>query len=193
MERNAFIKKYTNDVLSATKGTGLFPSVTMAQMIIESADSHGQSGEGITARLANNFFGIKADAGWHGMKLAFNTPNDKNKISYFRKYFFPVDSIKDHSDFLIKNSRYRTNGVFTAKTPQEQTDRLAKAGYSEKPYPQYANALNTVIKLYGLEKLDKMTAFPIRTIVILGLSALVLSTGIYFITRKPKHKLKLAA
>jgi mannosyl-glycoprotein endo-beta-N-acetylglucosaminidase/stage II sporulation protein P len=153
-ERDAFIAKYSQDVIDATCGTGIFPSVKMAQMIIESANSQGQAGQGITARLANNFFGIKANTAWTGEKMAFNTPNDAKPVSYFRVYKTVKDSIADHTKFLQVNSRYKTAGVFTAKTPEEQTDALAKAGYSEKPYPQYATGLNAMIKGYNLKKLD---------------------------------------
>jgi len=153
-QRDAFIAKYSQDVIDAVCGTGIFPSVKMAQMIIESANSQGVAGEGITARLANNFFGIKADPSWSGLKMSFNTPNDAKPVSYFRRYLTVKDSIVDHTKFLQKNSRYTTNGVFTAKTPEEQTDALAKAGYSEKPYPQYATALNVMIAGYNLKKLD---------------------------------------
>jgi flagellum-specific peptidoglycan hydrolase FlgJ len=34
--QETFIKKHKNEVIQATLGTGLFPSVKMAQMILES-------------------------------------------------------------------------------------------------------------------------------------------------------------
>jgi flagellum-specific peptidoglycan hydrolase FlgJ len=155
-ERELFIQQHADEVIEATQGTGLFPSVKMAQMIIESANSKGQPGQGITALKAKNYFGIKADKGWTGEKMAFNTPNDGQPVSYFRVYPAVIDSIRDHSSFLIKNSRYRTNGVFDAKTPEDQAYALAKAGYSEKPYPQYATALISLINAYDLKRLDTM-------------------------------------
>lgn len=155
LSRVDFIKKYSQDVIDSTCETGIFPSVKMAQMIIESADSKGVSGNGITFTQANNAFGIKANSEWTGDKKAFSTPNDGKPISYFRVYNNIKDSISDHTTFLKVNSRYKTNGVFNAKTPEEQTDALAKAGYSEKPYPQYANALNNMIAIYKLKSLDE--------------------------------------
>lgn len=153
-ERDAFIAKYKNDVINAVEGTGIFPSVKMAQMIIESANSRGQAGEGITFKQANNAFGIKANTTWTGDKMSFNTPNDGKPVSWFRVYPSIKDSIKDHTKFLQVNSRYKSNGVFDAKTPQEQSYALAKAGYSEKPYPQYAEGLIAIIRGYNLESLD---------------------------------------
>ena len=79
-ERDAFIAKYSQDVIDAVCGTGIFPSVAMAQMIIESANSQGQAGQGITAVKANNFFGIKASSAWTGQTMSFNTPNDAKPV-----------------------------------------------------------------------------------------------------------------
>lgn len=155
-ERQDFIKKYANDVVAATRNTGLFPSVKMAQLIIESADSKGVSGKGITFVKANNGFGIKADKSWEGQKMPFNTPNDATKINYFRVYPSIKDSIMDHTNFLLSNNRYKLNGVFNAKTPQEQTRALQLSRYAENP--NYANGLNAMIKAYDLERLDKGTS-----------------------------------
>jgi mannosyl-glycoprotein endo-beta-N-acetylglucosaminidase/stage II sporulation protein P len=152
--RDEYIKKHTNAILTATKGTGIFPSVAMAQMIIEGANSKGESGKGITAIKANNHFGIKADKNWKGAKMAFNTPKDGKPVSEFRVYPSVTDSIKDHVKFLQTNSRYTKAGVFRAKTPEQQLDALAKAGYSEKPYPQYAKGIEAIIKGYNLKALD---------------------------------------
>lgn len=145
-----FIAKYKNDVISATKGTGLFPSVKMAQMIIESS-----WGLGSTATRANNFFGIKADKNYTGEKMQFSTPKDGKPINYFRVYKTPLDSIKDHSKFLIENSRYRKNGVFDAKTPEQQIEAIAKSGYAEAK--NYVPALTSLINAYNLKSLDNET------------------------------------
>lgn len=144
-----FINKYKKSVIDATKGTKLFPSVKMAQMIIESG-----YGRDITARLANNFFGIKKGTGWKGQTIEFNTPNDANPVSVFRKYASAYDSIKDHSDFLIKNKRYEKNGVFSAATPEQQVHAIFKAGYAESK--KYESTLNSLIAKYNLKELDKI-------------------------------------
>lgn len=159
LTRQQFIDKYSADVIAASCGTGIFPSVTMAQMIIESADSNGVAGNGITFREANNAFGIKQGVGWTGPVKSFNTPNDGKPVSVFRVYPSIRDSIIDHTDFLIKNSRYKAAGVFDAKTPEEQTQALANAGYAESStYGQALRSeqgLRTMINLYDLKKLDE--------------------------------------
>lgn len=153
LSRQQFIDKYKQDVIDATCGTGIFPSVKMAQMIIESANSKGVAGEGITFTQANNAFGIKQGIGWTGEVKTFSTPKDGKPVSVFRVYPTVKDSIIDHTNFLKNNSRYTTAGVFTAKTPEEQIAALVKGKYSESP--TYGNALNQMIALYKLKELDK--------------------------------------
>lgn len=181
MTRQEFIQNHTNDVLAATKGTGLFPSVVMAQMIIESADSNGVAGNGITATQANNYFGIKADSSWTGKKMAFSTPKDGQPTNYFRVYQSPVDSIADHTKFLQVNSRYPAAGVFSSATPEEQIKAIAKAGYAEAP--NYAQSIIDLINSNNLKSLDSMLsgyktiafskkhyiAIPIAAVAFLGL------------------------
>ena len=144
-----FINKHKDSVIQATKGTNLFPSVKMAQMIIESG-----WGKSANARLANNFFGIKKGTGWKGETIVLNTPKDGKPVSTFRKYNSVLDSIKDHSDFLIKNKRYENNGVFKATTPEQQVKAIFKAGYAEAV--KYETNLNNLIKQYNLKELDKI-------------------------------------
>ena len=150
--RKLFIETHKADVIKTTLGTGLFPSVKMAQMIIESSDNNGVAGNGITARKATNYFGIKAQDGYKGKKIVFNTPKDGQKVSYFRVYDTAKDSITDHTNFLLQNSRYAKNGVFTATTAQEQTQALQNAGYAEGE--NYASKLMSIILSHNLLALD---------------------------------------
>jgi len=156
-----FINKHSSAVIASTKGTKLFPSVKMAQMIIESG-----WGTSANARLANNYFGIKKGVGWNGQTIWLNTPRDANPRSEFRKYPSAAASIKDHSDFLIKNKRYTTAGVFEARTPEDQIRALVKGKYAESG--NYFNALMDIINQNNLKSLDSqvLTAgFNIKLIV----------------------------
>jgi len=149
-----FINKYSGAVITACDGTGIFPSVKMAQMILETG--WGKS------KVGNNMFGIKA-AGkkspyWNGAAIKADTTEfiQGESGTYnmaFRKYDSIESSIKDHTNFLQQNSRYASAGVFTAKTPQEQAQALQSAGYATAP--NYAASLISVIKSYNLENLDK--------------------------------------
>lgn len=156
-ERDTFIKEHADEVIAACKGTGYFPSLTMAQMLVEGADSKGRPGQGVTALKAKNFFGIKASKDWKGPTMAFSTPKDGKPVNLFRVYPTVQDSVKDHTNFLLKNSRYSKAGVFAAKTPEEQAVALQKAGYAEGKDGKgggYADALIGLIKAYHLKDLD---------------------------------------
>lgn len=83
-----------------------------------------------------------------------NTPKDGKPVSTFRKYASVLDSVKDHSDFLIKNKRYENNGVFSATTPEQQVKAIFKAGYAEGV--KYETNLNNLIRQYNLKELDKI-------------------------------------
>lgn len=143
-----FIAKHKDGVIKASYGTGIFPSVKMAQMILESG-----WGASANARLANNYFGIKKGVGWTGETITLSTPNDAKKTNEFRKYKTSGDSVSDHTSFLQKNKRYENAGVFKAKTPEEQIQSIAKAGYAEAG--DYVPKVLSVIKSNNLKQLDE--------------------------------------
>ena len=154
----------------------------MAQMIIESSgrDANGKFriGKGLAVRKATNYFGIKADRRWTGRKIALSTPKDGKPVSLFRVYNSPLDSMLDHTQFLLNNARYSNHRVFTAKTPQEQAEALQRAGYSESP--TYSRALIAFIKAYNLTELDKQHERHTERYVLLAGGLLILTGAIYF-------------
>lgn len=198
-ETELFISKNAKDVIKSVQGTGFFPSLKMAQMIIESSgkDASGKFGigKGLAVRKANNYFGIKADKRWKGQKIALNTPKDGKPISLFRVYPTALDSLIDHSQFLLTNSRYTKHGVFKAETPQAQAEALQRAGYSESP--TYSRALIGLMKAYHLEQLDgKKISTNNKTVtknentflVIGGVVVLALGTAFYLGSQSDKLK-----
>jgi len=169
-----FIEKYGDSVKRAVAGTKLFASVKMAQMIIESG-----WGKDLTVRKGNNFFGIKKGYNWKGETMTLNTPKDGKPVSVFRKYKNAEESIKDHSNFLIKNKRYTTAGVFNAKTPEEQIKAIAKGGYAESK--NYANTIIKLINDNNLKKLDRaeITSAGIGVKPIIGILLLIIAYNLY--------------
>lgn len=135
--------------------TGLLPSVTIAQAILES-----NWGRSKLTREANNLYGIKADASWHGDKVLFNTKEYYNSHvnAYFRKYKSWADSVRDRSNFLMKNKRYLKSGLFETNTYRSQAQALEDAGYATttnaKGEKIYADKLISVIKNYNLYEID---------------------------------------
>ena len=191
-EVEEFIKRNAADVIRSVQKTSLFPSVKMAQMIIESSgkDANGKFGigKGLAVRKANNYFGIKADRRWEGKKVALSTPRDGKPVSYFRVYAAPLDSLKDHTHFLLLNSRYKNNGVFVAKTVEQQIMALQRAGYSESP--TYGKALMGLINAYHLKELDnKKPQDDFTKWYVLG-SALLLAVTAFALKNEIKQLIK---
>lgn len=158
MTRREFIQQYGPAVIDSTQGTGIFPSVKMAQAILESSTAQGVAGGSILARKYNNYFGIKADSSWKGKSVNLNTGevfNGNHVVinDSFRVYSAPVDSFKDHTSFLEENQRYTNAGVFSAETPEDQARALKRAGYATDP--DYAETLISLIRNYNLNELDK--------------------------------------
>lgn len=131
---------------------GVFPSITLAQAILES--SWGQSG--LTLK-ANALFGIKADGGWTGPTVQMMTTEEVNGsiisvMATWRAYDRLEDSVMDHGKFLQENSTYRRHGFFDATDYVGQANALKAAGYAtESDYPEL---LMTLIKQYSLDQYD---------------------------------------
>lgn len=146
LTRKEFIKAHYQEAINATRGTGIFPETLLAMAIVESQDTGPDGinypGLGATAKLANNYFGIKYSKAWKGKVIELATPKDKDKISKFRKYDSFEDSVKDYVKFLQENSRYTKSGVFKASDYVEQIIAIAKAGYAENP--KYAAVITNV-------------------------------------------------
>lgn len=158
MTRAEYIAKYGKYAIESTKGKGLFPSVLMAQAILESSDANGVPGASTLAKQYNNHFGVKADKSWKGKSINLKTRevfDNKSVIikDGFRVYENPLQSFIDRNEFLARNSRYKTAGVFVAKTPEEQAEALQRAGYATDP--NYANTLKALIRTLKLKELDE--------------------------------------
>jgi flagellum-specific peptidoglycan hydrolase FlgJ len=161
MTREEYIKKFGSVVLEVVKGTGLFPSLMMAQAILESSDKHGVPGNSTLARMHNNHFGIKADKSWLGPKVNLKTREviDGSDVvigDFFRVYEDVTQSFRDRVTFLKRHARYTKAGVFTAKSPEEQAEALQTAGYATDP--KYASILKSLILKLNLHELDKLVA-----------------------------------
>lgn len=147
MTRPDFIDFIKTPAIKACEGTGLFPSLMIAQAILESGD-----GESVLSREANNYFGIKADSSWKGEIILLNTREvimGKSVMvpAKFRKYSTLEDGFRDRNAFLKSNPRYTRFGVFTAFTPEDQAIAFQKAGYATDP--NYVSLLISIINGSG--------------------------------------------
>ncbi len=157
MTRDQYIKKFDSTAIYSTMGTGLFPSVMIAQGILESSDRNGKVANSILAREYHNHFGIKASKSWEGDTVSIRTGEYiagqyKTIKDEFRAYKSPKESFKDRVKFLQENPRYTKGGVFTANSPQAQAWALQNSGYATSP--TYAKTLINLIEKHDLEELD---------------------------------------
>lgn len=127
--------------------TGVLTSITVSQAILESAS--GRSAPG------NNLFGIKGN----GQELETKEFVNGEWIAIkdgFRVYNSWSESVRDHSDFLLENSRYTRAGFFDRCKELDYkgaAQALQNAGYATDPH--YASKLIQLIEAYKLWQYDR--------------------------------------
>lgn len=149
---------YINRVATALQGMdlrGLFPSVIIAQAILESG-----WGESLLAKQYNNHFGMKKGSGtnyggWTGQTVTLKTGeviNGQNVTvnGVFRAYPSLEASIADHNGLFFKLSRYRD--VLTATTPREQITAIKNGGYATATH--YVDSVMNIIDSNNLTRFD---------------------------------------
>ena len=148
--------------------SGILPSVTAAQMILESGY--------VTTELSkyNNCFGMKtmlsgntwANSTWDGVsKVNIRTPEEYKKgvITYiyadFRRYPCIEDSVGDHSAYLLgaKNgSALRYAGLTKCKNYRDAITLIKKGGYATDS--NYVGKICNIIERYNLARYDNATS-----------------------------------
>jgi flagellar protein FlgJ len=181
-----FVSEYAKHAIRNESVTGVPALVTLAQAAGES----GWSG----SRPGNMMFGIKADSSWRGRVQYLWTQEVYNGVwqsvkAPFRAYNSIQESFEDHSQFLIKNSRYHPAFQFK-REPYKFMYQIASAGYATAPkyYEFMAGIMNTIAPLLTAYRIahpivgnEKLIVKATVATVAVGL----LSWGIYEAT-KPK-------
>jgi hypothetical protein len=124
-----YISLYKDIAIAEMQRTGVPAAIKLAQGIHET-----DAGQSVLVQKSNNHFGIKCKTDWTGqtVKHTDDAPNE-----CFRKYGSPLDSYKDHSDFLKKSSRYAALFTLNPTDYSGWAYGLKKAGYATNPrYPQ---------------------------------------------------------
>lgn len=148
--QNEFMNDILYGVILSWKDYNVLPSLTAAQAILESG--WGQSS--LSAKY-NNLFGIKGD--YNGNTVLVPTQEYYND-SYvtvndcFRVYTSKSQSVLDHNEFLVNNSRY--SNLIGISDSNMVTDLIRKDGYATSP--TYTDSLRKVIASYNLTALDKV-------------------------------------
>ena len=154
-EKDKLIENMKKISIDNYKKSGVLPSVTISQAILES-----NWGKSELSAKYNNYFGIKASVGWNGKIATFSTKENYNDTikANFRAYDSLEESVNDFGNLLNVNGRYRNHGLFDGKNYIEQAQALEDAGYSTKKNSKgeaiYADLLIELIKDNNLMIID---------------------------------------
>jgi hypothetical protein len=124
-----YIDSYKEVAVAEMQRSGVPASITLAQGIHET-----MAGTSVLVRKSNNHFGIKCNTGWTGESVSHD---DDRRGECFRKYDDPLQSYRDHSDFLKNRPRYAFLFQIDPLDYEDWARGLKKAGYATNPkYPQ---------------------------------------------------------
>lgn len=157
--KSDFVEKIAKDAQEVANKYGLYPSVMIAQAILESA-----YGESQLTKEANNFFGIKFTIGKdEGRFGRYDIHSDEfingERVSLaasFRKYPTAKDSLEDNGQLLANGlswdpTFYQTSWRENAKTYREATKGLTGKYATD---PLYDTKLNQLIENWNLSQYD---------------------------------------
>ena len=137
----SYILRFKDIAIAEEIRTGVPAAITLAQGIHETG-----AGTSDLVLASNNHFGIKCKGEWTGATVYHD---DDAKGECFRKYDDPVDSYKDHSDFLKNRPYYASLFKLDPTDYKAWAFGLKKAGYATNP--KYAQILIKLIEDYDLE------------------------------------------
>ena len=137
-----YIAAYQNIAISEMHRTGVPAAVKLAQGIHETT-----AGTSDLVKKSNNHFGIKCKSNWTGEKVK-HTDDAPNEC--FRKYDDPLQSYRDHSDFLKGSSRYASLFKLDPLNYEGWAYGLKKAGYATNP--KYPQIIIKLIETYNLQE-----------------------------------------
>jgi len=134
--RSQYISEYSEIAIDEMNRSGIPASITLAQGILESGN-----GKSELARKSNNHFGIKCHSSWKGARVYHD---DDEQGECFRKYEEVRHSFEDHTDFLVRGSRYKFLFELEPGDYKGWAEGLKKAGYATSP--DYAERLIKIIE-----------------------------------------------
>lgn len=144
MTVDQYVEKYSPIAVEEMHRSRIPASITLAQGLLESGNGNSR-----LALVANNHFGIKCKKDWTGESIR---EDDDEAQECFRKYPAPIDSYKDHSDFLMKNQRYAFLFDLDPTDYRGWAEGLKKAGYATNP--NYPKLLMNLIERHNLQRFD---------------------------------------
>ena len=136
-----YIATYKELAIQEMQRTGVPASITLAQGIHETG-----AGQSVLVKKSNNHFGIKCKSEWTGESVSHD---DDAKGECFRKYNDPLESYRDHSDFLKNRAHYAFLFKLDPTDYEGWAYGLKKAGYATNP--KYPQILIKLIRDYNLQ------------------------------------------
>jgi flagellum-specific peptidoglycan hydrolase FlgJ len=149
MTPSQFFEKLGKHAVDSTAGTGLLPSIALAQAALESG-----YGKSELSSKYNNYFGIKAVGKQKSVPMRTREVIKGQSVwitAPFRVFDSLADAFKVRVKFL-STKRYKP--VLEAKTPAAQALALQKAGYATDP--NYARLLVSIVNSNNLQRFDEM-------------------------------------
>jgi flagellum-specific peptidoglycan hydrolase FlgJ len=145
---DAFLDSIKAGAIQGWVNYRILPSVTAAQAICESA-----WGRSDLATSAHNLFGIKGS--YNGNSVSYPTAEWGSGGYYtinaaFRAYSSNSESVADHGNFLVSNSRYAN--LINNRNYVSVANNLQADGYATSP--TYASTLIGIVQQYGLTSWD---------------------------------------
>ena len=139
-----YIETFAEPAMKEMKRFGVPASITLAQGILET-----NAGKSNLVKEPNNHFGIKCHNTWKGKSVRHD---DDAAAECFRKYKNPLDSYRDHSQFLSSRPRYASLFDLDPTDYKAWANGLRSAGYATDK--AYADKLIRIIETYDLDQYD---------------------------------------
>ncbi len=136
-----YIEQYKQWAMEEQRRSGVPAAITLAQGIHETS-----AGNSELALNANNHFGIKCKKEWKGATYSYT---DDAPDECFRKYDHPLQSYKDHSDYLAGSARYAALFKLQNTDYKGWCTGLKRCGYATNP--KYAQILMKIVEDYNLQ------------------------------------------
>ena len=150
LSNEEFVEYIAAAALIDYERSGILPSVTLAQAILESGWGNHSIG--------NNVFGIKTGDNWTGKRINTLTSEQDADGSYhqqyddFRDYDSVVDGVADHNDLLNTKNYAPVKEACKNGDPYEACRQLKKCRYATSH--TYTEKLIALIDQYDLTQYD---------------------------------------
>ena len=152
MSNQEYIELYKDIAMQEMRAYKIPASITLAQGILESG-----SGNSRLSKEGNNHFGIKCKKNWTGQTII---EDDDEKNECFRAYSYAHESYKDHSLFLVENTRYAFLFDYSILDYKSWAEGLRKAGYATNQ--RYPELLIGIIERNNLARFDSMVFYGVE-------------------------------